>query len=112
MMAVAMMGLGYGSADVNEACKLDIDTIHELRGNNHLTIKAVRDNPDEARAYLVQTQRDMAILTGFALSHSPNVNARDLRNIAGTATILARAIEGKAPKVTHTAPKPPPSRPA
>jgi len=112
MMAVAMMGLGYGSADVNEACKLDIDTIHELRGNNHLTIKAVRDNPDEARAYLVQVQRDMAILTGFALSHSPNVTPRDLTNVARSAAILAKSIERKAPKVTHTKPKPPPSRPA
>ena len=112
MMAVAMMGLDYGSADIAAATGVNINSIHDMRKGHRLTINAIRREPDEARAYLVQTQRDMAILTGFKLSHTPGVNARDLRNIAGTATILARAIEGKAPKVTHTAPKPPPSRPA
>ena len=112
MMAVAMMGLGYGSVDAVETTGLDIDAVHALRCRHHATIKKVRDNPDEARAYLVQTQRDMAILTGFALSHSPTITPRDLTNVARSAAILAKAIERPAPKVTHTKPKPKPPRPA
>ena len=112
MMAVAMMGLDYGTADIAEATEVSPDNLHDMRKGHRLTINAIRREPDEARAYLVQVQRDRAILTGFALSHSPTITPRDLTNVARSAAILAKAIERPAPKVTHTKPKPSPPRPA
>jgi len=112
MQAVAMMGLEYGSADIAEATGIGIDTVHDLRQGHRLTINAIRKAPDDARLYLVQVQRDMSILKGFALSHSPTLTPRDLTNVARSAAILAKSIERTAPAQAKPAAKAPPARPA
>ena len=113
MVAVAMMGLGYGSCDAVQASGLDIETVHALRARHHATIKAVRLAPDKARAYLVQLQRDSAIIRGFTLSHSPDITPRDLRQVASTAAILAKTlpVDDGSQAAKQDKPPPAPTRP-
>ena len=112
VQAVAMMGLGYPSTDISQATGMSLESVHVLRQGNAATIKAVRNAPDEARAYLVQAQKDAAILRGFALSHDPTLDSRNLGNVARSAVTLSRDLAKTAPPKPHIQePPPPPSRP-
>ena len=89
-LAVAMMGLGFNMADIAKATETPLDALRETRHGHALTVKAVKDNPNEARAFLLQVQQDAAMCRGFALSHNPSTPPRELRNIVSTAAILAK----------------------
>ena len=114
MMAVAMMGLDYGTADIAETTEISFEKLQELRKGQRLTINAIRKAPDEARAYLVQVQKDAAILRGFALSHDPALDSRNLGNVARAAVTLSRDLAKTSPPPQDTKPEPPkpPTRPA
>ena len=112
MLAVVMMGMGYGSADVCTMCTLDMDTVKNLRTNHSTMLRNIGNHKPEVRAYMLQAQQDRAILSGFALSHNPSLPPRDLRQVASTAAILAKSAlpakpaKGANPPIPRQGPSP------
>ena len=114
IMAVIMAGLGMSKGDIMLQCGLSSDEYRTLTVGNHKTITAIRENPEETRAVVLQWQQDRAMISGFALSHNPSLPPRDLRQVASTAAILAKSAHTTAPAAKASTAKAPaaPARPA
>ena len=115
MLAATLLGLGYSREDTQDMSGLNEAEIKAIRLSACRIITAVRNDPDASRAFLLRKQQDMTLARGFALSHSTSTLPRELRNIASTSAIIAKATgldKPASPQAGNTAPKPPPSRPA
>jgi len=113
-LAVCMYGLGYGSQDVADETGLTFEECQQLRNGHQRTIKAITRQPEATVAYLVRVQRDRAVLKGFALSHSPDLDSRNLGNVARAAVTLSKDLAKSAPPTQapkKDEPKPAPTRP-
>jgi len=114
-LVAALAGLGYSFEDIADITGMEAETVKELKVARATMIKAVREDPDASRAFLLRKQQDMALAKGFALSHSPTATHAQLRSVAGTASIIAKSTgldKPASPQTGATSPKPPPSRPA
>ena len=113
VMALVMQGLECNRTDIAEATGIGEEELTTFRQGHAATLKAIRANPNEARALVLQWQRDMAMVRGFALSHATSTPPRELRNIVSTAAILAKSAL-PAPSAKASAAKAPaaPARPA
>ena len=115
MLAATLLGLGYSREDTQDISGLDEAEIKAIRLSACRIITAVRNDPDASRAFLLRKQQDMTLAKGFALSHSPTATHAQLRSVAGTASIIAKATgldKPASPQTGATSPRPPPSRPA
>ena len=77
-----MAGIGMSNQDIMKQTGLSADVIIAVRAHHGPTIAMIREKPTSALIYLERWRRENALVTGFALSHSPKLKPSDLPHIA------------------------------
>lgn len=112
LLAMCLMGLGMHKQTILDCTGITADQYRGLHTSKAKSIKDMRANPHVVKALLLEWQQEQALASGFALSHSPTIAPRDLRQVASTAAILAKSATSQPAKAKASPAKDkPPQRP-